>query len=122
MGDEAGARGHLRAVIDPSEAYLANNAIDAGRQLQMASAWARLGNIARAEAIARQAEPRTSICRSNVGPSTVARQDRRCDSRMLEQAVQSGYRNVVWMRMHTDLHALAGDPRFEDLAARIERP
>jgi superkiller protein 3 len=121
MGDEAGARSHLRAVIELSEAHLANNANDAERQLEMASAWARLGNTARAVTIARQAESRTvhlPVERAGLQVLIGKTDDA---IRTLEQAVQNGYRNVVWMRIHTDLHALAGDPRFEDLAARIVR-
>ena len=121
MGDEAGARGHLRTVIEQSEAYLANNANDAGRKLEMASAWARLGDAAKAEGIARQAEPHTVDMPVERAGLKLLLGNADDAIRTLEQAVQNGYRNVVWMRTNTDLHALAGDPRFEDLAARIQR-
>lgn len=121
MGDEAGARGHLRKVIELSEAYLANNANDAGRALEMASAWARLGNAAKAEAIARQAEPRTVDMPVERAGLQVLLGKADDALRTLEEAVQNGYRNVVWMRTHSDLHGLAGDSRFEDLVARIQR-
>ncbi len=121
MGDEAGARGHLRTVIEQSEAYLANHANEAVRQLEMASAWARLGNTARAEAIARQAEPRTVDLPVERAGLQVLLGKTDAAVQTLEQAVRNGYRNVVWMRINTDLHALAGDARFEDLVARIQR-
>jgi hypothetical protein len=39
---------------------------------------------------------------------------------ILERAVDSGYRNLFWMRANSDLHALQNDSRFRAIVARIE--
>ena len=56
MGDEPGARRYLQAVVVECERRLRENPRDGERQLEMAAALARLGDTARAEAIARRAE------------------------------------------------------------------
>ena len=87
----------------------------------MASAWARLGNAAKAEAIARQAQPQTADMPVERAGLQVLLGKPDDALRTLEEAVQNGYRNLVWMRTNSDLHGLAGDARFEDLATRIQR-
>ena len=115
MGDGAAARKHLRTVVAESERYLQENPRDGERQLEMAAAWARLGNTARAEAIARQVEALTgSLHVERAGLQVLL--GRTADAiNTLERAVQGGYRNIVWMRINTDLHALQGDPRLDDI-------
>ena len=108
-------------MIAESERYLRNNPGDGERLLEMASAWARLGNPARAESIARQAEALTANLPVERAGVQVLLGKVDAAVRTLEQAVQNGYRNVVWMRINTDLHALQGDPRIEDLSTRMQQ-
>ena len=119
MGDEAAARKYLRTVVAESERDLKGNPGDGGRQLEMAAAWARLGNSARAESIARQVEALTrDLHVERAGLQVLlGKTDDALDS--LERAVQKGYRNIVWLRTNTDLHALQGHPRLEDIIAQM---
>jgi tetratricopeptide (TPR) repeat protein/predicted Ser/Thr protein kinase len=119
MGDEAAARKYLRTVVAESERDLKGHPGDGGRQLEMAAAWARLGNSARAESIARQVEALTrDLHVERAGLQVLlGKTDDALDS--LERAVQNGYRNIVWLRINTDLHALHGHPRLEDIIAQM---
>ena len=119
MGDEAAARTSLRTVVTESERYLRDNPRDGERQLEMAAAWARLGNTARAEAIARQAEGLTTDLPVERAGLQVLLGKTDDAVKTLERAVQNGYRNIVWLRTSTDLHALHGDQRLEDIIAKM---
>lgn len=119
MGDEAAARKYLRTVVAESERYLQENPRDGERHLEMAAAWARLGNTARAESIARQVEALTTdlhVERAGL-QVLVGKTDDAINT--LERAVQNGYHNIVWLRINTDLHALHGHPRLEDVIAQM---
>jgi len=119
MGDEAAARTYLRTLVAEAERNLKDNSRDGERQLEMASAWARLGNLARAESIARQVEALTrDLHVERAGLQVLlGKTDDALDT--LERAVKNGYRNVVWLRLNTDLHALQGHPRLEDIIAQM---
>jgi tetratricopeptide (TPR) repeat protein/tRNA A-37 threonylcarbamoyl transferase component Bud32 len=119
MGDEAAARTYLQQVIAESERSLQKNPRDGTRQLELASAWARLGNRTRAEAIARQAETLTANLPVERAGLQVLLGEPDDALTTLERAVQNGYRNIVWVRINTDLHALQGNPRLHDLIAEM---
>lgn len=119
MGDETAARSSLQTVVAESERYLKDNPQDGERLLEMAAAWARLGNRARAESIVRQAEALTAnlpVDRAGV-QLLLGKTDDAVTT--LERAVQSGYRNIVSVRINTDLHALQEDPRLHDIIAEM---
>ena len=119
MGDEAAARKYLRTCVAESERHLKDNPRDGERQLEMASAWARLGNSARAESIARQVEALTrDLHVERAGLQVLlGKTDDALDT--LEQAVRNGYRNIVWLRTNTDLHALTGTLGSKDIIAQM---
>ena len=119
MGDEAAARTSLRTVVAESERYLRDNPRDGERQLEMAAAWARLGNTARAESIARQVEALTGDLHVERAGLQVLLGKTDDALNTLERAVQNGYRNIVWLRINTDVHALQGHPRLEDIIAQM---
>jgi len=119
LGDETAARRYLGAVVDESKRALQDTSQNGERQLEMAAAWARLGNRARAELIVRQAASLTAdlpVERAGV-QMVLGKTDRALD--ILENAVKHGYRNIVWVRTNTDLHALQGDPRLQDVIAQM---
>ena len=72
-----------------------------------------------AESIARQAEALTRALHVERAGLQVllGKTDDALDT--LERAVQNGYRNIVWLRINTDLHALHGHPRLEDIIAQM---
>ena len=37
----------------------------------------------------------------------------------LQRAVDRGFRNFVWMKIHVDLEPLAAEPRFQSLIANL---
>lgn len=119
MGDETGARTYLRTVVAESERHLQENPRDGERQLEMAAAWARLGNPTRAESIARQADALTVDLPVERAGVQVLRGKTDDALNTLDQAVQNGYRNIVWLRTNTDLHALQGNPRLADIIAHM---
>ena len=115
MGDKETAQQYLRTVVTESERRLKTNPRDGERQLELASAYARLGNIARAEEIARQAELFTTDLHVERAGLLVllGRPNEAIDT--LARAVEGGYRNHVWMRIATDLHALKEDRRLQQI-------
>lgn len=119
MGDEAAARQHLTVVVAESERRLKDNPRDGERYLELASSLVRLGNRARADAVLRQARPFTNdlhVERAGV----LVLLDRTDDAiQALAHAVEGGYRNIVWMRMHSDLHAVQGDARLDAILAKL---
>jgi tetratricopeptide (TPR) repeat protein/predicted Ser/Thr protein kinase len=117
MGDEAAARKYLRTVVAESERYLRKNPRDGERHLEMAAAWARLGNTARAEAISRQVEALSRDLHVERAGLQVLLGKTGDAINTLERAVQNGYRNIVWMRINTDLHALQGHSRLDEIIA-----
>ena len=119
MGDNAVARKHFETVIAESNRYLQGSPQDVERRLELASAWARLGDLARAGAMARRLEsltPDLPVERAGV-QVLLGKTDEALN--ILQRAVLNGYRNVVWLRINTDLHALQGDPRLEDIIAQM---
>ena len=119
MGDAAAARTYLRTVVAESERYLQENPRDGERQLEMASAWARLGNRTRAESIARRAAALTANLPVERAGLQVLLGKPDDAINILEESVEKGYRNIVWLRINTDLHALQGDQRLQDLIAQM---
>jgi tetratricopeptide (TPR) repeat protein len=119
MGDEAAARKHLRTVVDESERYLKENPGDGDRHLEMAAAWARLGNTARAEAIVGGAEALTSELHVERAGLQLLLGKSGDAVGTLERAVKNGYRNIVWLRLCTDLHALQGTPQLDGIIAQM---
>ena len=121
VGDDQGARRHLGTVVAESERRLQAAPRDAHRQFEMAAALARLRDRARARAVLRRAEqlaPDMHVERAGV-LSLLGRTDNAIET--LERAVETGFRNTVWTRMHPDLTSLHGDPRFEALLAQMQR-
>jgi tetratricopeptide (TPR) repeat protein/tRNA A-37 threonylcarbamoyl transferase component Bud32/TolB-like protein len=119
MGDGAAARKYLRSVVQESERYLKDNASDGERWLELAAAFARLGDVGRARSIARQVEPLTENLPVERAGLHVVLGDTDNALDTLERAVKNGYRNVMWVRINTDLHALQGDARLEEIVSQM---
>jgi hypothetical protein len=47
--------------------------------------------------------------------------DRTAALNHLELAIKQGFRNYLWLTIHTDLDNLRGDPRFQALLERVIR-
>jgi tetratricopeptide (TPR) repeat protein len=119
MGDDDAAEKYLRTVITESEQSLKMNP-DGERFLELAAAYARSGDRARAEATMQKAAPLSAnlhVERAGV-LLLLGRDDDAIAT--LERAVDGGYRNAFWMRAHSDLHPLQNDSRFRAIVARIE--
>jgi Flp pilus assembly protein TadD len=119
MGDEAGARRYLRQVVSESERRLRENPRDGERHLELAAALARLGNTARAQDVARGATPFTAdlpVERAGVLMLLGRREEAIAT---LDRAAESGFRNIVWIRTSSDLHALRGDARLDAIIAKM---
>ena len=119
MGDAAAARRHLRTVVTESQRYLREHPRDGERQLEMASALARLGDTAGANAVARRAAPLTTGLHVERAGLLVllGRSDEAIET--LKRAVEGGYRNIPWIRINSDLHALHDDPRLEPVLLKL---
>ncbi len=119
MGDAAAARQHLAVVVTESDRRLKDNPRDGERYLELAAGLARLGNRARADAVMRQAAPFTTdlhVERAGV-LVLLGRTDEAIQ--VLARAFEGGYRNIGWMRMHSDLHAVQGDARLDAILAKL---
>jgi tetratricopeptide (TPR) repeat protein/predicted Ser/Thr protein kinase len=114
-GDQASARTWLRQVAVDAERSLKDSPGSAAVQLDLAAALARLGNVGRADAVLRQ-RPEWPAGLPVERAGVLVLMDRRDEAlAVLETAVRAGYRNWVWLRMQTNLHALQGDSRYEAL-------
>jgi tetratricopeptide (TPR) repeat protein/tRNA A-37 threonylcarbamoyl transferase component Bud32 len=116
MGDEVAARRHFRAVVAESERYLKKSPDDGERRLELAAAWARLGDVARARSTARQTSASLPVERAGLD---VLFGDLDGAVATLARAAENGYHNIVWARIFTDLHRLQGYPAYEDVLRRM---
>ena len=142
MADHALARGYYDRFRQRVEQKLQGQSADAGDLFDHAIVLLRLGVEERAWAELRKAvkTPRSakSMSRSPVlafpnafdhDPLTTDAPDSSFDMaralsvagrkdeaiRALQQAVDRGYRNFIWMKTHEDLQTLAGEPAFQQL-------
>ncbi|HUE86168.1 MAG TPA: protein kinase [Vicinamibacterales bacterium] len=121
VGDDAEARSRLRTVITQSEQYLKQRPRDGVRWLELAAAYARLGERARARRIALDAESLTADLPVERAGLQVVLGERDAALNTLQRAVDNGYRNIMWARLMTDLHDLQGEARYEELLRTMRR-
>jgi tetratricopeptide (TPR) repeat protein/tRNA A-37 threonylcarbamoyl transferase component Bud32 len=113
MGDESAALRDFVRFRGLVEQRIRKDPQIAGNYLELAAVLAHL-----------RADPRAAVARGMaLDPSqhfeyaVVLSIQRRADEsiRQLQVAVEKGFRNFVWMRIHPDLEPLWSDPRFEKL-------
>jgi eukaryotic-like serine/threonine-protein kinase len=113
LGDEAAARNHLLRFRRLMEQRISKDPAAAGNYFDLAAVSARLqenSESAAAKGIALDPDQHFDYAR------TLSIQGRLDESiRHLQLAVQKGFRNFVWMKIHVDLEPLVTDPRFEKL-------
>ncbi len=112
------AEKHFELYRDYIERDLTANPRDADAQMQLAVVLARLGRNDQAEAVREKALAMGGT--DGFGAALVSSVMGKTDDAMdrLEAAAQKGFRDFIWMKIHPDLQALYGQPRFEALLRR----
>ncbi len=116
------ARAAYARALEVAESHLALNPDDPRTATMRAVALCRLGRLEEGLEWARRAleiDPEDAGVRYNVA-CLYALEGRREESiACLEECVRLGFGNPEWIERDPDLASLRGDPRFEDLLARI---
>ena len=118
LRDERAARRYFNSFRALVEKRIAEDGRNAELQLELAAVLARQGDAVRAAATAARAamlDPsrhfEQALVSSQLGRTEEAIQQ-------LTQAVDAGFRDFVWMKVHEDLDPLSGDPGFQTILAR----
>jgi tetratricopeptide (TPR) repeat protein len=119
MKDDATANrefGRFRAVV---EQQLRAEPKNAEHYLELALVSLRLGETNQANALAQRAMVMDPT--QHFGLATFLSAQGRTDEAIdqLELAIQQGFRNYIWLTMHTDLDNLRDRPRFQALLNRV---
>ena len=117
MGDEPGARTNFARFRQLVEQAIQKDAKRGSLYLELAAVLARSGQAAEASAAAARGlglDPTLNFDYATV----LAIRGRNADAlRHLQQAVDGGFRDFVWMKIHEDLGGLATEPGFQQLLA-----
>jgi eukaryotic-like serine/threonine-protein kinase len=117
-GEKERAREHYQKFLEEMEARLEQEPDRAENYLQAAIVLSRLGEPERAAAMARNAPPTGSDLHFE-NACLLAVQGRGAEALdRLTRAVEEGYSNFIWIRIHPDFHNLYDDPRFQGLLER----
>lgn len=118
MGDLSGARAHFMQFRQLLDGRIRKNTKNAAQYFELANVRWQLGDReGAADAAARGLALDAKLHFEHAG--FLALQDRKEEAlSQLELAVDRGFRNFVWMKIHVDLESVAAEPRFQALIAR----
>ncbi|MDX1673033.1 MAG: tetratricopeptide repeat protein, partial [Balneolaceae bacterium] len=118
MGDESNANRHFEKFKSSTENQLGNNPGNVSLQYQLARVHAYLGRMDEARRLEQKAVRNDSTLYFAHARllSLLGGQEAAIDK--LEQAVQAGYHNYIWIKIHPDLRALYDKKEFKQLLAK----
>jgi tetratricopeptide (TPR) repeat protein len=109
---------HLQRYLAEVEEQIHANPENGGYYIQAGLGYGRLGDYAKAEEMALKAialNPKDRFGYARV-LSVMGRKDQALEQ--LELAIQGGWTNYIWMKVHIDLENLYKEPRFQELLAQ----
>jgi tetratricopeptide (TPR) repeat protein len=119
MKRDGDARARFMTFRAAVERLVKANPKNADHYLSLAMAALRLGENARADALMRKSIAMNADQEFGLAAYWSVRGDRTAALDHLELAIKQGFRNYIWLTIHTDLDNLRGDPRFQALLSRV---
>ncbi len=113
------AREHFQRFRQEMESQWKKNPKDADTALSLAAVLLRLGENQRAWSLAGKGLALDPSKHFEYAAVLSLGHRKREAIEQLQIAIQSGYRNYIWIKVHPDLQPLHGDPQFEKLLAGI---
>lgn len=117
-GDTASAKEWLERYLTASEARLRADSKSADNWINVAAALSRLGRLEEAISAADNAISLDPSRHFDYASVLVQQGRRREALDQLELAVQKGFRNFIWLKIHCDFQPLYAEPRFQQIMAR----
>ncbi len=121
MGKQPEAKHHFEHFRKLMESEWKKNPKNADNAFALAAVLLRLGQEERGSALARQGFALNPSDHFEYATLLSLDHRKREAIAQLQLAVQRGYRNYVWIKIHPDLQALHGDPQFESLLASVTK-
>ena len=121
MGDRQKARESFTRYRREVETHEKKTLHEPGTQLALAATSARLGETERARQMLRKAMAKASRLHLEAAFVLSLLDEKKKAVDQLELAIQNGYTNYIWLKMHPDLLPLHGYPAFEQLLDKVIR-
>ena len=119
MGDRQKARESFTRYRHEVETHEKKTLREPGTQLDMAATSAHLGETDRARQMLHQAMAKAPQLHLQAAFVLSLLDDKKEAVEQLELAIQNGYTNYIWLKMHPDLLPLHGYPAFEQLMGKV---
>ena len=119
MGDRQKARESFTRFRREVETHEKKTLHEPGTQLELAANCARLGETERARQLLRKAMAKAPQLHLEAAFVLSLLNERKEAVDQLELAIQNGFTNYIWLKMHPDLLALHGYPAFEQLISKM---
>ena len=121
MGDRRKARESFTRYRREVETRWKKTLHEPGTQLTLAATSARLGETDRARQMLRKAMAKAPQLHLEAAFVLSLLDEKKEAVDQLELAVQNGYTNYIWLKMHPDLLPLHGYPAYEQLMGKVMR-
>jgi tetratricopeptide (TPR) repeat protein len=119
MGDRQKARESFTRYRREVETHEKKTLHEPGTQLDLAVTSARLGETDRARQMLRKAMAKAPQLHLEAALVLSLLDEKKKAVDQLELAIQNGYTNYIWLKMHPDLLPLHGYPAFEQLMGKV---
>jgi serine/threonine protein kinase/tetratricopeptide (TPR) repeat protein len=119
MGDRQKARESFTRFRHEVETHEKKTLHEPGTQLELAADCARLGDTERARQLLRKTMAKAPQLHLEAAFVLSLLNERKEAVDQLELAIQNGFTNYIWLKMHPDLLALHGYPAFEQLMGKV---
>jgi tetratricopeptide (TPR) repeat protein len=119
MGDHEKAHASFTRYRLEVETHWKKTLHEPGTQLTLAATYARLGETERARQMLRQAMAQAPQLHLEAAFVLSLLDEKKEAVDQLALAIQNGYTNYIWLKMHPDLLPLHGYPAFEQLMGKV---
>ncbi len=119
MGDRQKARESFTRFRREVETHERKTLHEPGTQLELAATSARLGETDRAQQMLRTAMAKAPQLHLEASFVLSLLDEKKEAVDQLELAIQNGFTNYIWLKMHPDLLPLHGYPAFEQLMGKV---
>jgi tetratricopeptide (TPR) repeat protein len=119
MGDRQKAREFFTRYRHEVETHWKKTLHEPGTQLALAATSVRLGETDHAQQMLRRAMAKAPQLHLEAAFVLSLLNDKKEAVDQLELAIQNGYTNYIWLKMHPDLLPLHGYPPFEQLMGKV---
>ena len=119
MGDRSKARGAFARYRDELQTRWKKIPREPGAQMDLAAAFARLGEARRARELLRDAMARGPQYHMEAACVLSLLGEKKGAVRQLELAIDNGYSDVIWLKVHPDLLPLHGYDGYEQLMSKV---